>query len=273
MTEENPGENTDQKNKKPKRLRHMVKIPRADLRLHGLVEDTYHKVLKLSNAVSPTVRLEDLNFPELDNEEEGVIPKEQERRDFQRIDRVIFSLLDLVSEPIALFGSHALFRIKKGSSKIPSDSDIATTPKGAYEFRAALEGKEDVIITVEPYIHNPEGPLKAIRFAGKVIKYGREHEFEVFGEGGEYEGEEFRGLFRLGDSLVRKKAVITDKIIRAGFLLDSYEKLIDEIERKHPSGRLEGEKWKRRRTRIAELKRDLINPIKMDRDELNDTLE
>jgi hypothetical protein len=273
MSEENPGKNIDKKNKKPPRVRHVVKIPRADLKFHGLVEDTNQIALEAASTERPTVRLEDLNFPELDDEAQEELPSLEERREFKRINKAIMRLLDLISEPIALFGSHALFVWKEGKSKIPADSDIATTPKGAYELREALRGRDDVIITIEPYIHNPDGPLKAIRFAGKIEVGNKVHEFEVFGEGGVYGGEEFKGLFRLGDPSVRPKAVITKKLIRAGFLLDSYEKLINEIERNHPSGKLEGGKWEHRRTRIAELKRDLLSPKILDRDELRETLE
>jgi len=198
------------------------------------------------------------------------IIKDSERHSFEKVDRILDDLLDLTSEPVAIFGSHALYRVRKGTGKLPSDTDIATTPQGAIELYEAWLEHDKIEIIEHLHTHDPYGLLKAIRFTALIKaphfldpQQNYQQAVEVFGEG----GEEYRGLFRLGDNNVRAKSLITDKLIRPKYSLESYKRLIKEAEMKNPLDRSKIDKWAERIARIDQMKRKLQKTWRFDREE------
>lgn len=178
--------------------------------------------------------------------------QKEKTRGFMHFEKTADSILAMTKEPIAIFGSLALYkRHFRPDREIPDDVDIATTPKGAEELQETLRDRDDVIITDKLGLHDEGGPLASLRLAGYLLHDGQTHPFEIFGEGGTYKGVEYQGLFQLGDKEHHDaKALIDGNVFTHRSLRTAYER-IKGIEDKKGGDR------KSRTAKIALLKREI----------------
>lgn len=203
-------------------------------------------------------------------------PNPEDHELFAHFEEMALEILDATQEPIAIFGSLALYMDNR-SGNIPQDIDIVTTPAGVQEIFRSLQNKPGIEFSSDGLsIHNPKGPLKALRLSGRLLHKDKAIAFEIFGEGGEFEGEHYRGLFRFGDNPEQATQVISGKIIETKSLLAAYQKLIghvrekmSEVQDKLPKESEILSKWE---TRVKELERKLHKTGIFDREELLGTL-
>lgn len=98
---------------------------------------------------------------------------------FEKIDRKIDASFEQIDEPIAVFGSYALYSRDPKATNIPADVDIATTPLGAEKLYDLYKDDDEVVIIEDLLLVNEGTNLSALRFAGYFIIDGDTQSFEV----------------------------------------------------------------------------------------------